>query len=75
MLVTLDPSDIEALHHNRWILAHWMCVCFRYSAAINQFIKFPSAFRLTPSFIKITQALWLLDHQDYTVRCWLLNWV
>ncbi|GFG34649.1 hypothetical protein Cfor_03066 [Coptotermes formosanus] len=37
-----------------------------YSAAINQFIKFPSAFRLTPSFIKITQALWLLDHQDYT---------
>ncbi|XP_023712052.1 protein ELYS [Cryptotermes secundus] len=38
----------------------------RYTAAINQFIKFPSAFRLTPSFIKITQALWLLDHQDFT---------
>ncbi|KDR14054.1 Protein ELYS [Zootermopsis nevadensis] len=38
----------------------------RYTATINQFIKFPSAFRLTPSFIKITQALWLLDHQDFT---------
>ncbi len=28
-------------------------------------IKFPSAFNLPPSLIKLTQAFWLLDHEDF----------
>ena len=28
-------------------------------------IKFPSAFSLPPSLIKLTQAFWLLDHEDF----------
>ncbi|KAK0166628.1 hypothetical protein PV327_004120 [Microctonus hyperodae] len=32
---------------------------------VDQLIKYPSAFKLSPSLIKLTQALWLLDHEDY----------
>lgn len=32
---------------------------------VDQLIKYPSAFKLSPSLIKLTQALWLLDHKDY----------
>ncbi|CAL1679184.1 unnamed protein product [Lasius platythorax] len=33
--------------------------------AVKQLIKYPSAFKMTPSLIKLTQAFWLLDHEDY----------
>ncbi|XP_058805552.1 protein ELYS [Phymastichus coffea] len=32
---------------------------------VDQLIKYPSAFKLSPSLIKLTQAFWLLDHEDY----------
>ena len=31
----------------------------------NSQIKFPSAFSLPPSLIKLTQAFWMLDHEDF----------
>ena len=46
----------------------WKLFVCRFTGDNNPFIKFPSAFRLTPSFIKITQALWLLDHQVFMVQ-------
>ncbi len=40
---------------------------FKVSFALFYFlqIKFPSAFSLPPSQIKLTQAFWLLDHEDF----------
>eukprot|EP00095_Tigriopus_kingsejongensis_P000853 maker-scaffold1106_size62344-snap-gene-0.11 protein:Tk00853 transcript:maker-scaffold1106_size62344-snap-gene-0.11-mRNA-1 annotation:"protein elys" len=32
---------------------------------IDHLIKFPSAFSVPPSIIKLTQAFWLLDHEDF----------
>jgi len=32
---------------------------------VDNLIKFPSAFSLPPSVIKLTQAFWLLDHEDW----------
>ena len=32
---------------------------------VDSLIKFPSAFSLPPSIIKLTQAFWLLDHEDW----------
>ena len=33
--------------------------------SVDKLIKYPSAFKLSPSLIKLTQAFWLLDHDDY----------
>ncbi|XP_070157857.1 protein ELYS isoform X2 [Polyergus mexicanus] len=33
--------------------------------SVKQLIKYPSAFKMTPSLIKLTQAFWLLDHENY----------
>jgi hypothetical protein len=33
--------------------------------SVDRLIKYPSAFKLSPSLIKLTQAFWLLDHEDY----------
>ena len=35
---------------------------------VDSLIKFPSAFSLPPSVIKLTQAFWLLDHEDWEDR-------
>lgn len=32
---------------------------------VDQLIKYPSSFKMRPSLIKLTQAFWLLDHEDY----------
>nr|XP_003702475.1 PREDICTED: protein ELYS isoform X1 [Megachile rotundata] len=32
---------------------------------VEQLIKYPSSFKMSPSLIKLTQAFWLLDHEDY----------
>ncbi|XP_076631819.1 AT hook containing transcription factor 1 homolog [Colletes latitarsis] len=32
---------------------------------VDQLIKYPSSFKMSPSLIKLTQAFWLLDHDDY----------
>ena len=35
---------------------------------VDSLNKFPSAFSLPPSVIKLTQAFWLLDHEDWEDR-------
>ena len=37
----------------------------KWAAVLENLIKFPSAFSVPPSQIKLTQAFWLLDHEDY----------
>lgn len=37
----------------------------KWSELIESLIKFPSAFSVPPSLIKLTQAFWLLDHEDF----------
>jgi hypothetical protein len=37
----------------------------KWSGLVENLIKFPSAFSVTPSLIKLTQAFWLLDHEDF----------
>ena len=32
---------------------------------VDSLIKFPSAFGMPPSVIKLTQAFWLVDHEDF----------
>lgn len=39
----------------------------RYTETITQLIKFPAVFKLSQSLIKITQAFWQLDHEDFSV--------
>lgn len=33
--------------------------------SVDRLIKYPAAFKLSPSLIKLTQAFWLLDHEDF----------
>lgn len=40
----------------------------RYAETITQLIKFPAVFKLSQSLIKITQAFWQLDHEDFSVN-------
>lgn len=42
---------------------------FSHMTTITQFIKFPAVFKLSQSIIKITQAFWQLDHEDFSVSC------
>ncbi len=35
------------------------------SSIVESLIKFPSAFGMPPSVIKLTQAFWLVDHEDF----------
>ncbi len=37
----------------------------KWTVLVNNLIKFPSAFGIPPSQIKLTQAFWLLDHDDF----------
>ena len=37
----------------------------KWSEMVENLIKFPSAFNVPPSMIKLTQAFWLLDHEDF----------
>ncbi|XP_076653014.1 AT hook containing transcription factor 1 homolog isoform X2 [Halictus rubicundus] len=34
-------------------------------AGVDRLIEFPSSFKMSSSVIKLTQAFWLLDHEDY----------
>nr|XP_033337339.1 protein ELYS isoform X1 [Megalopta genalis] len=34
-------------------------------AGVDQLIKYPSSFKMSSSIIKLTQAFWFLDHEDY----------
>lgn len=37
----------------------------KWNHLVNDLIKFPAAFSVPPSLIKLTQAFWLLDHGDF----------
>lgn len=37
----------------------------RYVRVVEELVKYPSSFSLSPSLIKLTQAFWLLDHKDF----------
>lgn len=37
----------------------------KFTPLVDNLIKFPSAFSVPPSIIKLTQAFWLLDHGDF----------
>ncbi|XP_050715926.1 protein ELYS-like isoform X50 [Eriocheir sinensis] len=36
-----------------------------YTRIVEELVKYPSSFSLSPSLIKLTQAFWLLDHKDF----------
>nr|XP_045604615.1 protein ELYS-like isoform X1 [Procambarus clarkii] len=36
-----------------------------YVRVVEELVKYPSSFSLSPSHIKLTQAFWLLDHKDF----------
>ncbi|ROT67431.1 Protein ELYS [Penaeus vannamei] len=36
-----------------------------YTRVVEELVKYPSSFSLSPSHIKLTQAFWLLDHKDF----------
>ncbi|XP_045138597.1 protein ELYS-like isoform X4 [Portunus trituberculatus] len=36
-----------------------------YVRVVEELVKYPSSFSLSPSLIKLTQAFWLLDHKDF----------
>ncbi|XP_069945568.1 protein ELYS isoform X3 [Cherax quadricarinatus] len=36
-----------------------------YVRIVEELVKYPSSFSLSPSHIKLTQAFWLLDHKDF----------
>ena len=38
------------------------CLGEKWNHLVNKLIKFPAAFSVPPSMIKLTQAFWLLDH-------------
>ena len=40
----------------------------RYVTVVEELVKYPSSFSLSPSLIKLTQAFWLLDHKDFQVH-------
>ena len=41
------------------------CLGEKWNHLVNNLIKFPAAFSVPPSLIKLTQAFWLLDHGDF----------
>ncbi|XP_023245965.1 protein ELYS-like [Copidosoma floridanum] len=43
-----------------------LCMILKDSnSAVDQLMKYPAAFKLSPSIIKLIRAFWLLDHEDY----------
>ncbi|XP_043289419.1 protein ELYS isoform X2 [Venturia canescens] len=61
-----DVSEMENKHQITIYLLMDLAMLLQNSCpSVNQLIKYPSAFKLSPSLIKLTQAFWLLDHEDY----------
>ena len=62
----LDSNEIENKHQITIYLLMDLAMLLQGSCpSIDQLIKYPAAFKLSPSIIKLTQAFWLLDHEDY----------
>lgn len=61
----LDQAEMESKHSIAIYLLMDIAMLLQSSnPAVDRLIKYPSAFKLSPSLIKITQAFWLLDHDD-----------
>ncbi|KAF7992500.1 hypothetical protein HCN44_004844 [Aphidius gifuensis] len=61
-----DTNEIENKHQVIIYLLMDLVMLLQGSfPGVDQLIKYPAAFKLSPSLIKIIQAFWLLDHQDY----------
>lgn len=61
-----DTNEIENKHQVIIYLLMDLVMLLQGSfPGVDQLIKYPAAFKLSPSLIKITQAFWLLDHEDY----------
>lgn len=62
----IESNEIENKHQITIYLLMDLAMLLQGSCpSIDQLIKYPAAFKLSPSLIKLTQAFWLLDHEDY----------
>ncbi|XP_076684649.1 AT hook containing transcription factor 1 homolog isoform X2 [Andrena cerasifolii] len=61
-----ESNEIECKHQITIYLLMDLAMLLQGSyPGIDQLIKYPSSFKMSPSLIKLTQAFWLLDHEDY----------
>ncbi|XP_034945990.1 protein ELYS isoform X2 [Chelonus insularis] len=61
-----DSNEIENKHQIIIYLLMDLVMLLQGSCPnVDQLIKYPSAFKFSPGLIKLTQALFLLDHEDY----------
>ena len=58
------PAKLRLVQYFFLDLAH-LLPQHQFPDLVDSLIKFPSAFSLPPSIIKLTQAFWLLDHEDW----------
>ncbi|XP_071577093.1 uncharacterized protein Elys isoform X2 [Temnothorax nylanderi] len=61
-----EANEISCRHQiTIYLLMDLTMLLQRLYPAVKQLIKYPSAFMMSPSLIKLTQAFWLLDHENY----------
>lgn len=61
-----ETNEIECKHQITIYLLMDLAMLLQGSyPGVEQLIKYPSSFKMSPSLIKLTQAFWLLDHDDY----------
>ncbi|XP_077277487.1 AT hook containing transcription factor 1 homolog isoform X1 [Temnothorax americanus] len=61
-----EANEISCRHQiTIYLLMDLAMLLQRLYPAVKQLIKYPSAFMMSPSLIKLTQAFWLLDHENY----------
>ncbi|KAL0116130.1 hypothetical protein PUN28_011177 [Cardiocondyla obscurior] len=61
-----EANEINCRHQiTIYLLMDLAMLLQRLYPAVKQLIKYPSAFIMSPSLIKLTQAFWLLDHKNY----------
>ncbi|XP_071874849.1 AT hook containing transcription factor 1 homolog isoform X2 [Bombus fervidus] len=61
-----ESNEIECKHQITIYLLMDLAMLLQGSyPGVDQLIKYPSSFKMSPSLIKLTQAFWLLDHEDY----------
>ncbi|CAK9817938.1 Protein ELYS [Anthophora plagiata] len=61
-----ESNEVECKHQITIYLLMDLAMLLQGSyPGVDQLIKYPSSFKMSPSLIKLTQAFWLLDHEDY----------
>lgn len=68
-LLESDKSEAEEMEVKHQVTLYFLLDLTKqlqnYCPRVDQLIKYPAAFKLSPSVIKLTQAFWALDDQDY----------